>query len=288
MHISDLSVRLFDETIYAKTSQTFGDIVFDTHRGELDESGIPPTLFELKQITSRTNGETKIECTMRKPLQLRFAPKSIQKLFSLKDTIADIFDGEQASQATDADLQPIVRYNKISEIKKLFGNATTVDFHMSKFIVDLMSSTNCLLSMCLYKLDSKVSVQEYPEQLTFNVNLNSLAVNTDCSMVLHPTTLDFDCVLTQEKWNRRLLVAANFAANIIDLQISPTDIQTLAKIQVEFMTCMQQRNDDEKEDAEKASKRPYFDQDNLIQVIMPAAINQSAHTEDQFFQDDLR
>lgn len=286
--LSNLSFRLFDETIFAKTSQTFGDIVLDTHRGELDESGITPTLFELKQISSQNNNETKIVCVMRKPLQLRFTPKSIQKLLSLKDTISDIFSGEQVGHAADTPLQPIVRYNKISEIRKLFGNATTVDFHMSKFIVDLMSSTNCLLSMCLYKLDSKVSAQEYPEQLTLNVNLNSLAVNTDCSMVLHPTTVDFDCILTQEKWNRRLLVVANIAANIIDLQISPTDIQTLAKIQVEFMTCMQQRNDEGKVDADQATERPHFDRDCSIQVVLPPATNQSAHTEDQFFQDDLR
>lgn len=288
-HISlfNLSVRLFDETIFAKTSQAFGDIVLDTHRGELDESGVAPSLFELKQISQRTNAGTKIVCEMRKPLQLRFAPKSIQKLLSLKDTIAAIFKGEENLQQ-DAHLQPIVRYNKISEIKKLFGNATTVDFHMSKFIVDLMSSTNSLLSMCLYKLDSKVSVQDYPEQLTFNANLSSLAVNTDCSMVLHPTTLDFDLVLTQEKWNRRLLVAANLVANIIDLQISPADIQTLAKIQVEFMACMQQRNGEVDETDEKTLERPLFDRDNLIQVILPQAINRSAHAEDQFFQDDLR
>lgn len=288
-HISlfNLSVRLFDETIFAKTSQTFGDIVLDTHRGELDESGVTPSLFELKQTCQRNNAETKIVCEMRKPLQLRFAPKSIQKLLSLKDTISAIFKGGE-NLPQDAHMQPIVRYNKISEIKKLFGNATTVDFHMSKFIVDLMSSTNSLLSMCLYKLDSKVSVQDYPEQLTFNANLSSLAVNTDCSMVLHPTTLDFDLVLTQEKWNRRLSVAANFTGNIIDLQISPADIQTLAKIQVEFMTCMQQRNEGVNQTDEKTLEQPLVDRDNLIQVILPLAINRSAHAEDQFFQDDLR
>lgn len=260
--------------------------MLDTHRGELDESGITPTLFELKQTSSQNNAETKIVCVMRKPLQLRFASKSIQNLLLLKDTISNIFN--ETEHTADAKSQPIVRYNKISEIKKMFGNATTVEFQMSKFIVDLMSSNNCLLSLCLYQLDSKVSVQEYPEQLTFNMKLNSLAVNTDCSMVLHPTTLDFDCVLTQEKWNRRLLVTANFAANIIDLQISPTDIQTLAKIQVEFMTCLQQRNEDENEDTEMATERPHFDIDNSIQVILPPPINHSAYTEEQFFQDDLR
>lgn len=284
--LSNLSVRLFDETIFAKTSQTFGDIVLDTHRGELDESGIVPTLFELKHTSSRNNGEAKIVCVMRKPLQLRFAQKSIHKLLSLKETIPDIFKGAEVSHATDAQ-QPIVRYNRISELKKIFGNATAVEFHMSKFIVDLMSSTKCLLSFCLYKLDSKVMLQDYPEQLTFNLN-STLAVNTDCSMVLHPTTLDFDCVLTQEKWNRRLLVAANFAANVIDFQISPADIQTLAKIQVEFMTCMQPKNDGRKVDAETATEWPLVDRDNSIQVILPPATNQSANTEDQFFQDDLR
>lgn len=289
-HLSlyNLSVRLYDETIFAKTSQTFGEIVFDTHRGELDESGITPTLFELKQTSGRNSDGTKIVCVMRKPLQLRVTSKTIQKLLLLKATISEIFQVDQATIAVNRELQRIVRYNKISEIKKLLGNATTVDFHMSKFIVDLMSSTNSLLSMCLYKLDSKVSVLEYPEQLTFSANLGSLAVNTDSSMVLHPTSFDFDCVLTQEKWNRRLLVAANFAANIVDLQISPTDIQTLAKIQVEFMTCMQQRGDEEKEAADKAMKQAHFDQDSLVQVIMPSAINHSSHAEDQFFQDDLR
>lgn len=290
-HISlyNLSVRLFDETIFEKTSQTFGDIVVDTHRGELDESGITPTLFELKQTTNRSNAETKIVCTMRKPVQLRVAPKSIQKLLLLNDTIADIFRAEREPADVVVESQPIVRYNKISEIKKLFGNATAIDFHMSKLIIDLMSSTNCLLSMCLYKLDCSVCVQDYPnEQLAFNVNLNSLAVNTDSSMVLHPTTLDFDCVLAQEKWNRRLLVSANFAANIIDMQMSPADIQTFAKIQVELMTCMQQRHECGKDDADMTKERPHFDGANSIQVILPAAVNPSTHSEDQFFQDDLR
>lgn len=286
--LSNLSVRLFDETIFAKTSQSFGDIVLDTHRGELDESGIIPTLFELKQTSNRNNGEAKIVCVMRKPLQLRFAQKSIQKLLTLKETVSDIFKvTSPVSHATDAQQHPIVRYNKISEIKKLFGNATAVDFHMSKFIVDLMSSTKCLLSFCLYKSDSKVTLQDYPEQLTINVN-TTLAVNTFCSMVLHPTTLDFDCILTQEKWNRRLLVASNFAANIIDVQISPADIQSLAKIQVEFMTCLQSKKDSSKEEADTVAERPLVDRDNSIQVILPPATNQSANTEDQFFQDDLR
>lgn len=291
-HISlyNLNVRLFDESIFAKTSQPFGDIILDTHRGELDDSGIAPTLFELTQTSGGyINPETKIVCVMRRPLQLRFAPKSIQKLLQLKETIAQMFTSDQ-QVTVDPKAQPIIRYNKISEIKKLFGNATAVDFHMSKFIVDFMSSTNSLLSLSLFKLDSSIAVQDYPEQLSLNVNLSSMAVNTDCSMVLHPTTIDFDCVLTQEKWNRRLLVAANVAANIVDLQISPADIQTLAKIQVEFLSCMQQRNDEEDDDEVAATQtvRPQYDRTTSTQIVLPAATNQSAHAEDQFFQDDLR
>lgn len=288
----NLSVQLHDRGIFEKSGNVFGDNIFDTYRGELDETGISPTLFELKKTINLISGERKVQCAMRRPIQLRFTPKSVEKLLHFQDTIEKLLYREQVKCHRP---RSIVRYNKIKEIKKLIGDMNCIEFSMVKFTVNFMTSTNCLLSLCFFKFDSKINLQEHPQQLILNANINSFVLNTESSMILHPMSVNFDCTLTQEKWNRRLLITSNIASNVIDLQISPNDIQTFAKIQVEFLACINRHSKAVAQTtrftehaAENENQLKFIDASDLIRCDLPKVTSSSTNAAEEYFQDDLR
>lgn len=49
--------------MWEQTSSEFGNVIFDTHQGELGETGILPALFELKRIANRNKNKNDIKLT---------------------------------------------------------------------------------------------------------------------------------------------------------------------------------------------------------------------------------
>lgn len=281
----NLTISLYEHETFEKKSNEFGNTVFDTHHGELDDTGIPPTLFEWKQIQCRSTNFTKIQCNMRKPIQAQFTPNNVEKLLCLNERMHQIFN-VKSTPATDT--RPIIQFNKIKEIRKLIGDANSIEFNLTKISINFMTSMDRLLSIALFKWTNKITVQSHPEQIMFATSTNSLVVNTQNFMLLNPTSLSIDFVLSQEKWNNRLLILANFTSNRIHLQINPYDFWTFAKIQLDFWSCLtRHENFNEKTDTNTQTASQRICVDNLKAYNLPKHQNDNQSNE-EYFQDDLR
>lgn len=291
----NLSISLYDQELFDNKSIEFGDTVFDTHRSELDDTGIAPALFEWKRVKCRTTNTTQIQCNMKKPIQVQFTPTNVEKLLCLKETMQRIFYGDMKSSSSSPSngVRPIVQYNKIKEIRKLIGDANNIEFNVTKISINFMTSMDRLLSIALFKWNSKISVQEHPEQIMFATNADSLAINTQNFMLLNPMSFSIDFILSQEKWNHRLLILSNFISNRIHLQVNPYDFWTFAKIQLDFWSCVTRHvdsNNVESEATEGISGNPHqqMPADNLEAYDLPALSSDNQSNNDEYFQDDLR
>lgn len=293
----NLSANLYDQAKFEETDNEFCDVFFETRQGELDDTGISPTLFELKKITNHNAKDTKIQCNMRKPIQLQFTPNNVDKLLGYKKIIENVLYGsiEMTDANNSSNKNSIVRYNKIKAIRKLIGESSNIEFNVTKFSVNFMTSTNCLLSLALFRWNSKIDSQYHPEQINLITNINSVEINTESSMLLNPMAINFDCMLSQEKWNKQLVIMLNFSSNVIDLQISPNDILTFAKIQVDFMNCinrhfnLKQCGDQDNKNHMKSTQPPNrFNSESLHGYDLPIVNYQNAQNDEEYFQDDLR
>lgn len=291
----DLSISLYDQKLFESKSIEFGDKIFDTHSSELDDTGIAPALFEWKRVVCGTTNTTQIQCNMKKPIQVQFTPINVEKLLCLNETMKRIFYGDikSSSSKPSNDARPIVQYNKIKEIRKLIGDANNIEFNVTKISINFMTSMDRLLSIALFKWNSKITVQKHPEQIMFATNADSLAINTQKCMLLNPMSFSIDLVLSQEKWNNRLLILSNFTSNRIHFQINPYDFWTFAKIQLDFWSCVTHHVDSDTvkcEKTENLSENPYqkLPSDNLEAYILPSLSNNSQSNNEEYFQDDLR
>lgn len=286
----DITVSLHDETDSEKPAKLFDDVILDTHRGELSDSGVSPPLLEFKAL--QTKGESKVVCAVKKSLRINVQPRSVDKMLLVNEIIAGIFAEEDEPPAPKKKSKPISRYNNVREIRKLFGEVTTVEFSVTRLSSKFVTSKYSFLNFCIFKCDGRVRISEPAEQIALSASFGSIAVNSENSMILNPASVEFDCVLSQEKWDRRLIIVVNLQSNIFDLQISPTDVQTFAKVQVEFMSCLNRHtraDTPEKGMLEVSSGgAEKIDQSRLIPIELPALKTNEVQQDDQFFQDDLR
>lgn len=285
---------LYDFNLCLFNAESKIEKILDTQRGEIEESGISPPLFKLREMQSSSSLDTKIVCEFRKSLQLKLTPQNVKQLFAIKKSLERIqfCNPTSSSNVTQAAATPLNRFNKIENICEALGNVVSVDFNMIRLSVNLMTSTNSLLSISLFKCDARLRVAEHSDQISMFLNVGSIAMSTEHSMILHPASIDFDCTLAKGKWKRKRFITTNVQANVVDFQMSPVDVQTLAKVQVEFTSCLHQNEKevDEKGDEEKESDeaKEKFESAELIPITLPSLDDRNSPNDDQYFQDDLR
>lgn len=296
LSIFNLTVKMHNPTEWDESAVEFGDVIFDTHRSELDETGITPPLIELQRITARNDSKTatKVLCNVRKPIQIKLTPTSVTNLFTFKETINRILQTANAAPNQCAE-RTILRLNNIREIRKLIGAPNSIEFNMTKISINLMTSLDRVVSLALFKWTNKVDVRERLKQLSYTTNIETVSINTQNSMLLHPTTVAFECILSQEKWSKRLVISTSFTSNFIHLQINPTDFWTFAKVQLDFWSCINRCfaaatnvNDgsDTSKRNEHVQQRPNVE--NGILYELPRITRSNSRANEEYFQDDLR
>lgn len=292
-------MSMFNLTIQLPDDQNADDsTVFDTHQGELDDdTGIPPALLELKKTICHAKNDTKIKCNIRRSVQMQLTPERVDKLLSLNELIQGIiYVKAAATPSTPSNVRPIVRYNSIRELSKLFGVANAIELNVLKVSAQFRTSMDRLLNIALYKWNSTIAVQKHPEQIAIGMACNSLVINTQNSMLLHPTSFRFDCNLSQEKWSKKLLIATNFTSNGVHFSIDPTDFWTFAKVQLDFWACFNrhfqwndaEQNDDDGKLVDGGGGGATLHADHLTAYDLPKATGNNSPNNEEYFQDDLR
>lgn len=288
---------MHNPTEWDESSVEFSDVIFDTHRSELDETGIAPPLFEFQRITTRNDNKSdiKVHCNVRKPIQIKLTPTSVTNLFNFKDTINRILrtPNPKSNQCTE---HSILRLNNIREIRKLIGGPNSIEFNMAKISINFMTSLDRVVSLALFKWTNKIDVRERLKQISYTTNIETISMNTQNSMLLHPTTIAFECVLSQEKWSKRLVISTSFTSNFIHLQINPSDFWTFAKVQLDFWSCINRcfvADTNTDTDAPNANdevnenlQRPKLE--NGILYELPRITRSNSRANEEYFQDDLR
>lgn len=293
LSVYNLSIRMHEQQLCDESSVEFGDVIFDTHHGELDETGISPALFELQRVTIRTdnNPGIKVQCDIRKPIQIKLTPTSVENLLNFKDIMSHVFHIDEEPKAPMIE-RSIHHYNNIRELRKLIGGPNCIEFNMSKISVNCMTSMDRVVSLALFKWCNKIGVRERDKQITFTTNIESVSLNTQNAMLLNPTSVNFECILSQEKWSKRLVILTNFTSNILHLQINPNDFWTFAKVQLDFWSCINRHfnasnatpNAIEKTKCLNANQ---FEKEDMQMYELPK-IKASSRANEEYFQDDLR
>lgn len=297
LSLFNLTLKIHNSKLFEQTAVEFGDVIFDTHKGELDETGIAPALFEFQRVTNRNENKNDINviCNVRKPIQIKLTPSSVENLFSFKETMECIFhkDNSIKSNAPMDNQQPILHLNNIKELRKLIGNSNSIEFNMTKISINFMTSMDRVVSVSLFKWNNKIGVRERLKQITYATTIDSISVNTQNSMLLNPTTMSFECILSQEKWSKRLVISTNFISNFIHLQINPNDFWTFAKVQLDFWSCINRRFSTSTTELNEKSKISnenctQFNDKNLNAYDLPRITMPNSRTNEEYFQDDLR
>lgn len=270
------------------------DAVFNTYQGELDDSGIPAAFIELEKMISHATNETKIKCNIRRSIQIQLTPEDIDKLLSLNELIQQIIYPTISATSQPNNVRPIIRYNNVKELSKLIGVANSIELNAVKFSAEFMTSMERLLNITLFKWNCKIAVQKHPEQIAIVTACHSLLINTQDSMLLHPTSVRFDCNLSQEKWSKKLLIAANFTSNGMHFSMDPMDFWTFAKVQLDFWACFNRHFKWSKSDSHAnkndggAGNDQDFNGDNLNAYELPSTAEYNDQNDEEYFQDDLR
>lgn len=294
LSIYNLTVKMHNPIEWDETSEEFGDIIFDTHRGELDETGITPPLFEFQRTTTQNDNkiDIKLQCNVRKPIQIKLTPNSVINLCNFKETIDHVL--RTAPSAHRSDERSILRLNNIREIRKLIGGPNAIEFNVAKISINFMTSLDRVVSLALFKWTNKIDVRERLKQISYSTNIETISINTQNSMLLHPTTIAFECILSQEKWSKRLAISTNFTSNFIHLQINPNDFWTFAKVQLDFWSCINRcpaearasSGTDVNECTATEPNRPNLD--NIKSYQLPRIVRSNNRANEEYFQDDLR
>lgn len=288
MSMFNLTIRLPDD----RNPEEFTDTVFDTHQGGLDDTGIPPAFIELKKTICHAKNETKIKCNIRRSVQIQLTPDHVDKFLSLNALIKGIICTKASAPSIPSNVRPIVRYNNIRELSKLFGVANSIELNVLKISAQFMTSMDRLLNVALFKWNSNITVQKHPEQIAIGMACDSLVINTQNSMLLHPTSFRFDCNLSQEKWSKKLLIATNFTSNGMHFSIDPTDFWTFAKVQLDFWACFnrhfQVTDTENNDDGNILDAAVNSNAENPIAYELPKATGNNSQNNEEYFQDDLR
>lgn len=296
-----MTISLFDNPIYQETSEEFGDIIFTTSLGQLDESGIPPSLLYMKSTIQYPSNEINLQCHIKKPIKVRLTPVNLEKIFAVKDLLSGIFVSSDPVQET-IPFRPISRINKIKSIKQQLFGASNIDLLIAKTDICLLTPNSCALNFSFFKFDAKLGIKTFPERLNVTANIDSMLINSEYSIILHPMTMNFGCLLAQDKWNKHLSTTVDFHSNYIGFQICPNDVLTIAKTQKAFLTCISRgfatfsvvEIDEEKTDGtmevDGSTRSASISKamDKQIPVTTPVPVECPNHYVDEYFQDDLR
>lgn len=292
LSIFNLTIKIHNQKLWEQTSVEFGDVIFDTHRGELDETGIAPSLFELQRITNRNENDIKVQCNVRKPIQIKLTPTSVENIFHIKETINRVlYKGVEMMKAPCIE-RPVHRLNNIKDIRKLIGGPNSIEFNMTKISINFMTSLDRVVSLALFKWNNKIGVRERLKQISYATSIDTISINTQNSMLLHPTSIAFDCMLSQEKWSKRLVILTNFTTNHMHLQINPNDFWTFAKVQLDFWSCLNRcfssPSTEESNDIRGVESVQRENLTDLEVYELPRIIISNSRTNEEYFQDDLR
>ncbi|XP_055922999.1 intermembrane lipid transfer protein VPS13B [Eupeodes corollae] len=263
------------------------EILFDTKRGEVGSSGIPPALFVLKSHTTKSK-KHEIDLNFSKPSTIRLSELTIKLLTQYMVLFYKTMLENSCFNAPSEKL--IVRATKIQMLKNMFLKADR--FNLKIDMVSMKFSEDCKYSMKVSLVDFRLATRflSRPEKMNTKGSMGGLYVQSNNKIIIHPIGVKFNLDLVQESWNRLPMATANMKFNVIHCDIGAETISNYSDVMRAYKAGMEASNSLWEEFLKRRCGDSVQTNRERLQKINLPEIEQKKETEpkEEFYQDDLR
>lgn len=280
LSLFDLSFKLGSDDL--ASVEKFNVTVFDTHKGNLNVLGIPPSLIMYKEYTT-PSGDKNLDIHIDRPMRLFISPLILNQLLSV-NAVLQKYIGQ-------TDPQPCTlksSSNKIQNIRSYLRDANRFNFSIAETDVDCSIPNEFSLKLYLSKMAVKLNIFDYPKRLTLDGYINSLVVSMDRFVIVNPLTINTICVLTQEQWKKTPLLICKISSPCVDINVAPQNIVQALKAKDSFVACLENYFGETQLASSRVTAHPVIDYSNLIPIKIPTHTTSSNFSSEEHYQDDLR
>lgn len=280
LSLFDLSLKLGTDDLVSE--EKFNVTVFDTHKGNLNILGIPPSLIMYKEYTT-PSGDKNLDIHIDRPMRLYLSPQILNRLLSV-NSILEAYLGKSDPQPCPLKSSS----NKIQNIKSFLRDANRFNFSIAETDVDCSIPNEFSLKLYLSKMAVKLNIFDYPKRLTLEGYINSLVMSMDRFVIVNPLTINTICVLTQEQWKKTPLLICKISSPCVDVNVAPQNIVQALKAKDSFIACLDNYFSETQLRLSSMTAHPVIDYSNLIPMKIPRHISTSSFSSEEHYQDDLR
>ncbi|XP_055848221.1 intermembrane lipid transfer protein VPS13B isoform X2 [Episyrphus balteatus] len=263
------------------------ETIFDTKRGEVDSSGIPPPLFVLKSHITKSK-KHEIDLSFSKPATLRLSETSIKLL---TEHMVLFYETLLESSCFNARSEKsIFRATKIQMMKNMFLQADR--FNLKIDMVSLKFSEDLKYNMKVNLADIRLSTRflNRPEKMNIKGSMGGLYVESNKKIIIHPIGVKFNFDFVQESWNRLPMVTANMKFNVIQCDIGAETISNYSDVMKAYRAGMEASNSLWEDFLRRRCGNDIeTNRERLQKVYLPEVEHKkTAEPKEEFYQDDLR
>lgn len=281
LSLFDLSLKLgSDDSV---SSDKFNVTVFDTHKGNLNVLGIPPSLIMYKEYTT-PGGDKNLDIHIDRPMRLYLSPQILDQLISINSELR-IYVGPDECQPGHVTSSSTT----VQSLKSSLRDASRFNFSIAETDIDCSIPNEFSLKLYLSKMAVKLNIFDYPKRLTLDGYVNSLVVSMDRFVIVNPLSINVICVLAQEQWKKTPLLICKVSSPCVDINISPQNIVQTLKARDAFVACLEKYFAEMQPLPYSLSTQPVVDYSNLVPIRMPRHTSSSSNfSSEEHYQDDLR
>lgn len=282
LSLFDLSFKLGSHD--SEAEEKFNVTVFDTHKGNLNVLGIPPSLIMYKEYTT-PSGDKNLDIHIDRPMRWYVSPQILDQLLSV-NSVLQTYIGPTESQPCSLKASS----NKIQTIKGYLRDANRFNFSIAETDFDCSIPNEFCLKFYLSKMAVKLNIFDYPKRLTLDGYINSLVVSMDRFVIVNPLTVNAICVLTQEQWKKTPLLICKISSPCVDINIAPQNIVQAIKARDSFIACLENYiAETQARLLSTKSVQPVVDYTNLVPIRTPRHTPSTPNcSSEEHYQDDLR
>lgn len=282
LSLFDLSFKLGSSNPTSEEGEKFDVTVFDTHKGNLNELGIPPSLIMFKEYTT-PGGDKNLDIHIDRPMQLYLSPQILDQLISVNSELR-IYIGKGELQPGSVNSSS----NTIQSIKSYLRDASRFSFSIAETDFHCTVPNEFSLKFYLSKMAVKLNIFDYPKRLTLDGYVNSVVVSMDRFVIVNPLSVHIICVLTQEQWKKTPLLTCKINSPCIDVNIAPQNIVQALKARDSFASCFEKYFAENRSRSSTLTAHPLVDYSNLVPIKLPVHTASSKFSSEEHYRDDLR
>lgn len=288
LSLFDLSFKLGSDDL--QSPDKFNVTVFDTHKGNVNVLGIPPSLIMYKEYTT-PGGDKNLDIHIDRPLRLHLSPQILDQLISINSKLeVYVMHGENRhNHKLGGNVVP--SSSTVQNIKNRLRDASRFNFSIAETDIDCFIPNEFSLKLYVSKVAVKLNIFDYPKRLSLDGYVDSLVVSMDRFVIVNPLSVNVICILTQEQWKKTPLLICKVSSPCVDVNIAPQNIIQTLKARDVFAPCLEKYFVETTQILSSTlGTHPAVDYLNLVPIKTPTHVSLSSNilSAEEHYQDDLR